>query len=111
MNDKNGSKVGRGTRVWVSFPPGVTGNEYQISGPTREWTITDWQCPNPDCRWHGDVTAFYHPTFGAWTFCGNEVAIDGDATDSGRPTPIYCRYSENGGDGNGFELPLPGDQE
>ena len=29
-----------------NYPPGVTGNEYEISGPDKEWEEEDWECTN-----------------------------------------------------------------
>lgn len=29
-----------------NYPPGVTGNEYEISGPDNEWYDEDWICNN-----------------------------------------------------------------
>jgi hypothetical protein len=29
-----------------NYPPGVTGNEYEIAGPDREWEEEDWECTN-----------------------------------------------------------------
>jgi hypothetical protein len=33
------------------YPPGVTGNEYQIAGPSREWEEKmDVECLNDECE-------------------------------------------------------------
>lgn len=29
-----------------NYPPGVTGNEYEIAGPDHEWYDEDWVCTN-----------------------------------------------------------------
>jgi hypothetical protein len=34
-----------------NYPPGVTGNEYQIAGPSREWEVKmDVECLNDECE-------------------------------------------------------------
>ena len=29
-----------------NYPPGVTGNEYEIAGPDKEWEDEHWECTN-----------------------------------------------------------------
>lgn len=60
-----------------NYPPGVTGLEYMISGPTDEW-VEDRTCQACD----GEITehlCWYHPDSGAWAgcqTCGTETEID-----------------------------------
>lgn len=59
-----------------SYPPGVSGNEIQITGPLEEWT-QDIGCPVceresrlSDCWWHPDT--------GAWAccrWCWNDIQL------------------------------------
>lgn len=52
-----------------NYPPGVTGNEYQIAGPDRDWT------DERDCEACGETCEHYCEVFdGEWwatcTACG-----------------------------------------
>jgi hypothetical protein len=52
-----------------NYPPGVTGNEFPISGPTREWLVEDFECPASDCDYVGPADAWYHPDEGEFIDC------------------------------------------
>jgi len=55
------------------YPPGVTGNEYAISGPSEEWEAKpDAECAS--CHWYDAddlVTYQYHISMGRWWICPN----------------------------------------
>lgn len=51
-----------------NYPPGVTGNEYEISGPEREWEQIE-TCSI--CGTEGEMVHQFHRQRGAWAFCTN----------------------------------------
>lgn len=83
-----------------NYPPGVSGNELQISGPSREWTEVR-TCPA--CGWEGEMAHQFHPDYGTWAFCGNPDPIDGDVDDAGRSIGVYCPNID-GGKNDGIEI-------
>ena len=52
-----------------NYPPGVTGNEYAISGAEREWEAIA-ECPR--CETIGYMPHEFHREFGTRAFCTNE---------------------------------------
>lgn len=56
-----------------NYPPGVTGNEYQISGAQHEWAA-DETCPH--CGWEGPMPHEFHPQIGTWAWCANPELIE-----------------------------------
>lgn len=52
-----------------NFPPGVTGNEYEIAG--GEWTVEVRECDNNECNFDGEVDCEYYGTRITWEcpFC------------------------------------------
>lgn len=60
-----------------NYPPGVTGNEYAISGPEREWE-EDRFCD--ECEKDTRHTCQAHRDHGAWANC-NECGQETDITD------------------------------
>lgn len=78
-----------------NLPPGVTGNEYHIGGPTHEWTEVA-TCPHPDCEWTGVMAHEAHPEFGFRAWCANPDPIDQDADDRGKPIPVMCPNRDDG---------------
>lgn len=57
------------------YPPGVTGNEWQITGPLEEWS--QWVgCPV--CEREAKMDCWWHPDTGAWATCRdcrNEIEL------------------------------------
>lgn len=56
-----------------NYPPGVTGNEYQIGGAQREWEETR-ECPH--CGWEGPMHHEAHYSFGIWVWCANPELVE-----------------------------------
>ena len=52
-----------------NYPPGVTGNEFEISGPEREW---EEYATCPTCHTEAKMLHQSHPERGVWAFCSNE---------------------------------------
>ncbi len=77
----------------LNYPAGVTGNEYAIGGPRREWEAEE-TCPI--CEWTGTMRHEEHPEFGVWAWCAKPDAIEIDADEAGRGFNIYCRAKEEG---------------
>lgn len=48
------------------YPPGVTGNEYEIAGPDKEWE-EERTCSNEDCGFSGLVNGETYNNTEAWT--------------------------------------------
>ena len=48
-----------------SYPPGVSGNEFPITGWLKEW-VGNYDCPSCPCE---DVDCMWHPDQGAWATC------------------------------------------
>lgn len=83
-----------------NYPPGVTGNEYAISGAEREWE-EDRQCPHCDVF----TTMFHeaHHEFGVVAFCPDpdcEGRFGITVTDEYEPDPdeMYDRMRDERGD-------------
>jgi Zn ribbon nucleic-acid-binding protein len=59
-----------------NYPPGVTGNEFPITGPLDEWVEDIDECPA--CHFSGQADAWWHPDQGAWVDCprcGHEMEL------------------------------------
>ncbi len=52
-----------------NYPPGVTGNEYEISGPEREW---EEEAICPLCEIEAVMLHQSHRQIGVWAYCTNE---------------------------------------
>lgn len=60
-----------------NYPPGVTGREYQISGPDREWE------DERECEACGKPTLWHfesHPHHGTWGYC-SECDLEEEITE------------------------------
>jgi hypothetical protein len=69
-----------------NYPPGVTGNEYAIAGPDKEWVA--WRhCPT--CGWEGEAD---HQAYegDAWWHCPDPIPAH-----EAQPLPVTGR-NENG---------------
>jgi len=60
-----------------NYPPGVTGNEYAISGAEHEW---EEEITCPFCDWTGRVHHEAHREFGVVAFCENPDAPECEGT-------------------------------
>jgi len=51
-----------------NYPPGVTGNEYAIGGPQREW---EEEAHCPVCGTEDNLIHTFHPETGVIAYCVN----------------------------------------
>jgi hypothetical protein len=84
--------------VVSNYPPGVTGNEYQISGAEREWE-EERECPH--CGWEGPMVHESHRQIGVWAWCANPELTEPTASGL-MPCPLAKE---------GFEVIAPGEGE
>lgn len=73
-----------------NYPPGVTGNEFAISGPTEEWVETR-ECDQ--CDRETEHECWYHPTEGAWAEC-TVCGIEHDITEEYNSEPDPDSYQD-----------------
>lgn len=71
-----------------NYPPGVTGNEYEIAGPDREWSDErEVYCKNEECSEYEkereeevDIQSYRHTSWWSWTCptCNQEAEFERD---------------------------------
>lgn len=81
------------------YPPGVTGNEYAISGAEREWEEIR-ECPH--CGWEGYMPHESHREIGIRAWCSNPELVETVADGKGGFTVIHCPLTKEG-----FEVDAP----
>ena len=72
--------------MFSNYPPGVTGNEYQISGPEREWVGTRTvYCTDEECKLfeeevdaEGDYASHGHTLWFTWRCESCKKLYEGD---------------------------------
>jgi hypothetical protein len=72
-----------------NYPPGVTGQEYEVGGATSEWDDEDEICPF--CDFEGPMHHEAHHQFGVWAWC-SQPDCEGAKTgfDANKEPEPYC---------------------
>lgn len=91
-----------------NYPPGVTGNEYQISGAEREWEETR-ECPH--CGWEGPMHHEYHHQIGIWAWCANPERVEAVQTKNEETGETFYGTAPCPLTREGFEVEMPEGEE